>query len=50
MATEDQIDINIIIDGVVATKYPGNPQKDNKSGKESLTTYVEVVLGAQFSF
>lgn len=49
MAIEDQIDVNIIIDGMAATEYPADPQKDDKGGKEVLSTYVEVISGAQFS-
>lgn len=50
MAIEDHIDAHIIIDGAEATEYPAEPQKDEATGKEVTTKYVEVVSGAQFSF
>jgi hypothetical protein len=50
MAIEDHIDAQIIIDGAEATEYPAEPQKDEMTGQEVTTKYVEVVSGAQFSF
>ena len=49
MAIEDLIDAHIIIDGAEATEYPAEPQKDERTGKEVTTKYVEVVSGAEFS-
>ena len=47
---EDHIDAHIIVDGAKATEYPAEPQKDESTGQEVTTKYVEVVSGAQFSF
>ena len=50
MAIEDHIDAHIIIDGAEAIEYPAEPQKDEATGKDVTTKYVEVISGAQFSF
>lgn len=47
---EDLIEIRIIVDNKKDNEYPAEAEIDDRSGKDILTKYVEVVSGAQFSF